>query len=390
MARTPHQTHCPSLQDNPCGKGLILTTLALLTLGVVMVHSAVASVAEPGPWYARVDIRHTAFAIVAAGVLAVLWRFDYRRLADGEKFPRVAGLFLGLGLICGVLVFVPGVGFAKGGYYRWIRIGPAQYSIGFQPSELIKLALVVFLAAWLSRESVNPRSFKKAFLPAMGLIGLCAALVVTQDFGTAMIIGVSAAVTLILAGVPWYYLASFIPVVAGGFYAFVVQSPHRWARITAMLDPWSLDNPSAYQARQSLLAILTGGWTGKGVGRGTLKLGFLPEDSTDFIFSVFCEEWGFVGAMMLMGLVLVWIFLARRAARQASDRFAAVLAGSLGFLIAFQAVMHIAVDVVVLPPTGMSMPFISAGGTSLLLMSAATAMIVSVTAHRDELSRNGF
>jgi len=388
MTRTSLQTHLP-LRGNHCGKGLVLTTLALLSLGVVMVHSAVASVAQPGPWYARVDLRHTAFAIVAAVVLATLWQVDYRRLAAGEKSPRIAGAILALGIICGVLVFVPGIGFAKGGYYRWIRIGPARYSIGFQPSELIKLGLVVFLSAWLSRESVNPRSFKKAFLPAMGIVGLCAALVVTQDFGTAAIIGISACVTLLLAGVPWYYLASFVPVVAGVFYAFVVRSPHRWARIAAMLDPWSLDNPSAYQARQSLLAILTGGWTGKGIGRGTLKMGFLPEDSTDFIFSVFCEEWGFIGAMLLMGLVMVWIYLARRAARQAGEGFGALLAGSLGFLIAFQAVMHIAVDVVVLPPTGMSMPFISAGGTSLLLMSAATAMIVSVTAHRGRLDQDG-
>ncbi|HUU21892.1 MAG TPA: FtsW/RodA/SpoVE family cell cycle protein, partial [Phycisphaerae bacterium] len=162
------------------------------------------------------------------------------------------------------------------------------------------------------------------------------------------------------------------------FYRFVVQDPRRWGRILALLDPWSPTNPAAYQPRQSILAILSGGWFGKGPGNGIRKLGYLPEDSTDFIFSVYCEEWGFVGAMLLMSLLLLWIWNARRAAVRCEDRFGAVLAGSLGVLIAVQAVLHVAVDLVVAPPTGMGFPFVSAGGTSLVIMAAATALIVSV------------
>ena len=378
----PEPTERLAMRHNGTGQGLALTTLALLGLGVVMVHSAVASVAEPGAWYARLDVRHTMFAVLAAIVMVLAWRADYRRLAGRSRVPVLAAGLLGGALICGLLVFVPGIGRAVSGCYRWIRVGPEKYAIGFQPSELIKLSLVIFLAAWLSRETTKVRSFRRTFLPAGAVIVLCAGLVVTQDFGTAAVIGITAGVTLLLAGVPWYYLVSLVPVAAGGFYAFVVRSPHRWARITAMLDPWSQTNPSAYQPRQSLLAILTGGWLGKGPGRGMIKLGFLPEDSTDFIFSVFCEEWGFVGAMLLMGLVLLWIWFARRSALHACDRFGRLLAGSMGFLIAFQAVLHIAVDVVVAPPTGMGMPFISAGGTALVMMAGATALIVSVSSRR--------
>jgi cell division protein FtsW len=377
-ART--NTECRRLGENPTGTSLVLTSLALLALGVVMVHSAVASVARPGPWYARVDVRHTLFAAVAAVVVLVGWRFDYRKLIRG-RFPTLAFAALGVACILGVLVFVPGVGYARGGAHRWIRFGPRRYCIGFQPSELIKLTLVVFLAAWLSRESAAVRSARTFALALLTILG-CVALVVTQDVGTAMLIGLTGGVTLFLAGVPLYYLLTLLPIAAGGFYLFVYSSAARWSRIAAMLDPWSRSNPSAFQARQSLMAALTGGWFGRGPGNGIRKLGFLPEDTTDFIFSVYCEEWGFVGAVLLMGLVFLWVWQARRAAVDAPDRFGRVLAGSLGFLIGFQAILHIAVDLVAAPPTGMGMPLVSAGGTALVMMAGVAAMVVSVTARR--------
>jgi len=153
----------------------------------------------------------------------------------------------------------------------------------------------------------------------------------------------------------------------------------RMNRIRAMIDPWDLDNPSAFQPRQSLLAILESGWWGTGPGNSVQKLGYVPEDTTDFVFSIYCAEWGYVGALLLMSLVLIWIWCARRGVVRSADRFGRVLAGSLGFLIGLQAVLHIGVNLVALPPTGMSMPFVSAGGTALLMYALATAMIVSVT-----------
>ena len=137
-----------ALKNNTHGRTLTLVTLAMLALGVVMVHSAVASVMAPGKWYARVDIRHTLFAGVAAVVLLVAWRPDYRRLAGLGRLAALPAVALAVALVCCVLVFVPGLGRSVGGYHRWIRLGPQQWSVGFQPSELLKLALVVFLAAW--------------------------------------------------------------------------------------------------------------------------------------------------------------------------------------------------------------------------------------------------
>jgi len=382
MARTPDNVVFVSLARNKCGRGLVLTALSLLAIGVVMVHSAMASVAAPGQWYTRLDVRHTLFAAAAAVVLLTVWLVDYRRLAGRGRWPVAAGALLGLSLLCGVLVFVPGIGHSVNGCHRWIRLGPRQFALGFQPSEMIKISLVVFLAAWLSRPGVNVRSFGKTFLPAAGVVAACVGLVITQDFGTSVVIGMAAVVTLILAGVPVLHVLTLLPPAALGAYVFIIQSPHRLARITAMRDIWSPTNPSAYQPRQSMLAILTGGWTGKGLGNGTLKLGFLPEDSTDFIFSGLCEECGFIGAMLLLGLIVLWIRHSWQIALDAGDRFGQVLAGSLGFLIGAQALMHVAVDTAALPPTGMSLPFVSAGGTSLILMAAAAALVVSVSARQ--------
>ena len=378
----------PAERHGPGGSGLLLVTLSLLALGVVMVHSAVASVAEPGPWYARRDLRHTIFAAAAALVLLSAWRLDYRRLVGGGRVPRLLAVLLAAAVVFGLLVYVPGIGRAVGGKYRWIRIGPASYGIGFQPSELVKLALVIFLAGWLSRESTDVRRFWKTFVPALALTLACVGLVIREDFGTAALIGLGAVATMFLAGVPWYHLLALLPPAGAGFWFFVVRDPDRWGRITAMIDPWCGSNPSAYHARQSLLAITTGGYFGKGLGHGMLKRGYLPESSTDFIFSVFCEEWGLVGALLLIGLVLLWMWTARRAAARAGDRFGRALAGSLGFVIALQAVMHVAVDLVAAPPTGIGCPFVSAGGTRLITMAAAASLIVSVGAHRSAPAAN--
>ncbi len=369
------------LKDNFAGRTLILATLAMLAIGMVMVHSAVASVGQPGAWYARVEVRHSVFAMASALVLTTFWMFDYRLLLKGRRLPLLPCVLLVIALICGALVYVKGVGREVGGQYRWIRLGPDKYSIGFQPSELIKLALIVFLAAWLSRKTPEHlRSFWRTFGPAACLMGICVGLVITEDFGTAVLIGTTACLTLLLAGVPLWHFLVMIPPAAGGFWLLVVQNPHRWARITAFLDPWSQTNPSAYQPRQSLLAILSGGWTGKGLGRGMMKQGFLPEDSTDFVFAVLAEETGFVGCMLLMALIVVWLYASYKAAMRAGDGFGRLLAGTLGFAIALQALLHIAVNLVVAPPTGVSLPFISAGGTALVIMGAAASLIVSVSA----------
>jgi len=289
-------------------------------------------------------------------------------------------VLLGLSLLLGALVFVPPFGQAVGGYYRWVRIGPLR----FQPSELIKVAVVIFLAAWLTRPGAEIRSFRRTLLPALGIVGACLALVVTQDFGTAVVITLACGVTMLLAGVRWLHLAGLAAAGAGGFCALLALFPEKWQRIDAVIHPDNVDNPCTYQLRQSLLTIASGGWFGHGLGRGMMKRGFLPEDSTDFLFAILCEEAGLVAALALLGGLSVWLLLARRISGRADDRFGRVLAGSLGMLVVLQAAMHVAVNVGCLPPTGIAMPLVSAGGTGLLVMAAVTALIASVSSRPSE------
>ncbi len=390
MALRPGTNTDVSLTKSATGRGLLLTSLALLAIGVIAVTSATASLSPQSSLASRKDFRHLIFAIAAAAVVCVGWRIDYRRFiglaGDGLSLRRnddnfslkIPTCLLIASLVFGVLVFVPGLGHAVGGRARWLRIGPAGLSIGFQPSELIKFSLVIFLSAWLSRPGLDAKSFRTTFLPAIGLIGLCGALVITQDFGTAAIIGVSGAVVLFLAGVRWQYLAGLALAGGAAGYAFIAGSSFRAARVAAMFDPWSLENPSSYQPRQSLLAVISGGIFGKGLGNGMIKRGFLPEGQTDFIFATFCEEWGLIGAISLLALLGVWLVLAGRGSVGASDKFGRLLCGSLGLMIGLQAILHIAVDLVVAPPTGLSLPFISYGGTALMVASACAALMISV------------
>lgn len=364
------------LRQNATGQGLILATLALMSIGVVMVFSTTAVKAGASAWYERTYIRQLIFAVAAMAMLCLLWRMDYRRLVGWGWLSPATVLFV-LALVVGSAVFIPGVGHAVGGDLRWVRRGP----VGFQPSEVLKIALLIILAAFLGRDETAVRSFGRTFVPAVVLIGVSVGLVVTEDFGTATIIGVTSVAVLLVGGVRWYYLLGLMPFGAGAFYLFVVGAPHRWARIEAMLNPADTANPATYQPNQALIAIGSG-VAPAGPGAGIAKYGYLPEVQTDFIFASICEELGMLGAILVIGLLLLWLYLACRAALRAPDRFGALLAGGLGFLIAFQAALHIAINIPPAPPTGVSLPFVSAGGSSLLLMSAATALIVSVSSRR--------
>lgn len=385
MARTPETLERLPLGENAPGQGLVLLTLAMLAMGVIMVNSAmIRPVSRAVEWYARTDVRHTMYAIISAFILLTVWRLDYHKLAGRRStWLGGAGIFLVLSLLAAVaVVTISGLGQKESDYSRWLRIGPSWMKLTFQPSEFVKFALVIFLATWLGRPEVNPKSFFKTFVPAMMVIGISVGAIVTDDFSVGAVAGLAGMIVLLLAGVPWYYLALVIPPAAAACYKLVYCDPYRWPRVTAFLNPMATDNPCTYQARESLTAIATGGWTGKGLGMGTVKLGYVPEGSTDFIFSVFCEEWGYVGALLLMGMVFMWIWHARKGALKAPDRMGMLLVGSLGFLIALQSVVNIAVALSVAPTSGMGLPFVSAGGTSLIITGAAVALMVSVTARR--------
>jgi len=382
------------LGRNATGQALILVALSLIGLGVVMVASTVAAdrgcglraisapdTAAPAAeqaaphkarWYYRRDIRQGIFAAAAAVILLTLWRFDYTLFARRAKLTWA---MLAVAAASAVVVLI--LGRAVGGRLRWLRYGP----VGFQPSEALKVAVLIALAAFLARRGERMRSFGRTFLPAIAVVGVSCGLVVTQDFGTAVIIGLAAAVLMLMAGVPLYHFWLPAGGAAAAFYFFVYRVPYRWERILALFDPGATTRPAAYQPMQAAIAIASGA-DPAGLGRGVARYDYLPEDATDFIFAPICEELGVIGVVLVIGLFLIWLWLVRRAVVRSADRFGALLAGGLGFLVGLQAAMHIAVNVKCLPPTGISLPFLSAGGSGMLVMAAAAAMIVSVTARR--------
>ncbi len=272
MARMPEKS-CLPLRENAPGTSLIVLTIALLAIGVVMVKSSMSSLRPVTlSWLAQGSNQHVLLAIAAALILCVAWRLDYHHLAGKTSlplgFPLPALILLVLAVGAGALVLVPGIGHKVGDYARWIRLGP----VSIQPSELIKLTLLVFLAAWLSGDKVNVKSWE-TFLLAFVVIGLSVGVIVTQDFGTAAVIGLSAVVLLLLAGVPWYFVISAaVPVAAGVFWLLVIKEPYRMQRMMTHRDPWS-----SYQTTMSLNAIFSGGWTGMGLGNGIMKMGYLPD-----------------------------------------------------------------------------------------------------------------
>jgi len=347
------------------------------------VCSAMASLKTPTmEWYQRVDGKQIIFAGASVLLLFFAWRFNYRWLAAGERVPTLALILLIISLVACGLVFVPGLGHSVGGKYRWVKITP---NFQFQPSELLKFASIIFISALLTRPGAKPKNFFTVLLCGIITI-LCVGAVIKEDFGTGVLIGVSCAIAMFLAGVPWYYFFVAIPLAGYGGYKLMLSEPYRIARWNAFLNPWDMTNPAAYHPQQSLFAILGGGYTGVGLGNGIRKMGFLPEDSTDFIFAIFSEECGLFGAILLLALLLVLLMMAYKTASRAGDNFGRVLSASLGSLIALQATLHIAVNLALLPPTGIALPFISAGGTGLLIMSMGVSLIISVSARpKDEI-----
>lgn len=371
------------LRDNMTGQGLILATLGLLSLGVVMVYSTYGAMRGAAHWYERGDAREAVFAAAAVLVLLLVGRMDYHVLARSPwpnnrllRHITPASVLLFIGFVTSAILFIPGVGYSVGGRVRWIRFG----AFSFQPPDLLKLALVIWLAVYLSKPGRKEKSFWRTFVPCMIVLGMAEILVATQDFSNAALIGLAATGLLFMAGVRWWFFLLLIPLVAGGFYKEVVKVPARWSRITAFAHPYDTSDSNAYQTRQALIATGSGA-NPAGLGGGMSKRGYLPECSTDFVYSVVCEEAGLPGAGLVIGLLLVWLLLCRRAGIHADDRLGALLAAGLGFSIILQAVLHIAVNLAVFPTTGQPLPFVSSGGTALLTNAAATAVILSVTAY---------
>ena len=356
---------------------LELVTLTLMAIGTVFVFSAGANVGGHYEWkrfYEFTTLKQLLFFPAAIAIMYLVSLVDYRQFSLQRQNPLKSVIpylvIISVLMLVAVLVFGQERNFSK----RWLFISLGPMSLSFQPSELSKWVMVIFLAAVLDRYQERLPKFFSCFVPICILPAVSIALIITQDFGTAAYIALMTAILLWLGGAVWWHFLTPLPIVIPGFIAAIVSSETRMNRIRSFMNPSEM----LYQADQSLRTIATGGLFGKGLGRGIFKYGHLPEDTTDFIFSIICEETGFIGSMVVIVLFLAFTILGIIAVMRCEDRFGKLLGLGIVLCIAIQAVVNLGVVTVVLPTKGIPLPFISAGGTSMLLTAAAMGVLLNI------------
>lgn len=349
--------------DRPMDPWLFTATLALCCLGVVTVYSAGIYTAQVkyGAWEYFLQ-RQGVFALGGLALMLGISRLDYRIFRRFSRHLMVVGL---IGLVA--VLFL---GVEVNGARRWLR-----YGINIQPSEIAKVALAVFLSATLARQGERVRRFREGFLPVILVASLTMILVLLEkDLGTTILLGALTLTALFVAGTRIAYVAAAIMLAAPVVWHQVVGVGFRRQRF---LDFVSGEN--SYQIDQSLITIGSGGPWGVGLGAGRQKLGFLPENHTDFILASLGEELGFAGIAAVISLYAVIVWRGLRAAQEAPDRFGAYLALCLSTLFGLQALINMAVVLNVIPAKGITLPFLSYGGSSLLVSMGALGILLSIS-----------
>jgi len=354
-------------------RGLLLTFIALIACGLIVLYAASFYNAQD-KGSALSEVYSQLLGIAAGAVLMLfLLRIDYRILARA----RIAGALLLASLVLLALVAIPGVGKMINGSRRWLRLGP----VSFQPSELAKYAVILFLARFLSRKNCDITCFWRGLVPAFIFPGIAFLLILLQpNLSTAGSVLIVSAVMVMMAGARWLHLGlvGASGMVLGAYYA--VSEPYRRARLMSFRNPFAYLSNEGYQLSQSLLAFGSGGLFGMGLGKGRQKYAFLPYPESDFIFAVVGEDLGFAGCIGVLALFAMFVFFGLRIAIRCRDRFGSLLAGGIASMIGVQTVLNVAVVIGMMPTTGLPLPFFSAGGTSVSILMGATAILMNISA----------
>lgn len=356
---------------------IFIIVLILAGVGVVMVYSASAIMAgerfNDPYFFLKKQLCWTLIGLVA---MVLFMYLDYRIF---EKFVYPIFFFT---LLLLVLVLFPRFGKLAGGARRWLRVGP----VAFQPSELVKLSLMMYLASSLCRKNRKIESFTHGFLPYIIIIGIIFILIMKQpDFGTAVLITTISMIMLFISGTKMIYLIASAVCSLPFLYLFVYKVAYRMERVSSFLNPWNDPLGKGFHTIQSLITLGSGGTTGLGLGGGHQKLFYLPAPHTDFIFSVIGEEFGFVGTVTIILLFLVFLWQGCRIANEAREQFGSLLASGITLLIVFQAFLNMGVTCGILPVKGAPLPFISFGGSSLIFTMSSVGILLSVWRHRKKV-----
>lgn len=353
-------------------RGLVLSALGLLAVGIVMVASTSVAVAEKysvGEWHFL--SRHVIFVLLGLGLAAAAQKIEIRWLEKSGRWCLVASLFLL------ALVFVPGLGVTVNGAQRWINFGFTR----FQAVEAVKLLIIIYVAGYLAqRPQLSSAGLAETLKPLMVGALLAAVLLQQPDMGSALVILAIIGGMVWLAGAAWKYLTllglSALPLVT-----FAALEPYRLRRIAILGDPFSDPYNAGFQLVQALIAVGRGQVTGVGLGSSVQKLFYLPEAHTDFIFAILAEELGLLGivfVLLLFGMLVFRIFVIGLNAQRAERPFAAFVAFGVGLWLGLQALVSIGVNLGVLPTKGLTLPLVSAGGSSLMMTLAALGVVLRI------------
>ena len=351
---------------------LLLAVMALVAIGVVMVYSASsvrALLASDDP--AHYGVLQAMYAVIGLTAMFVLSRIDFRLF----RYLAIPAYVTALVLLA--LVLVPGMGAEVGGSRRWLVL---PFIGNFQPGEIAKLAIIVYLAHWLDRRGAAARGFWNGLVPFAMLVAPGFLLIAAEpDLGTA---GVYAAISLavyFMAGANLLAFGAISASVLGAAYLFVSSTPYQLQRVTTFLNPESDPLGAGYNAMQALMALALGGATGAGLGASRLKYLYLPAPSTDFIFAIIGEEWGLFGTLAIVGLFMVVAWQGYRIAIHAPDTFSGLMAAGITTWLVVQACVNMMVVTALMPVTGIPLPFISYGGTALIISLVAVGILLSIS-----------
>lgn len=355
-------------------KILKYVVLALASFGAIMIYSASSIWAEYkfGNEY-KFFISQVVFLGIGFVIMTTLSKIDYK------IYGRYANHILLICFILLVLVLIPGIGSVRNGSRSWFGIG----GLGIQPSELSKIGLIIFTAKYLSKNEKEMKSIKSGIIPIMGLILLFFGLIMLEpDFGTGMVITVTLVVMIFISEskISFFVGCSIIGLL--GIVALIIIAPYRMARIVSFLNPWTDPLGSGFQIIQSLYAIGPGGLLGMGFMKSRQKYFYLPEPQTDFIFSIISEEFGFLGVLIVCTSFFMIFYTSMKIFFKTKDLFGKYLVFGLSFGIILQAILNLAVVVGLVPVTGVTLPFLSYGGSSLLVSMTSIGIILSVSKHQ--------
>lgn len=348
------------------------TVAALMLFGLLMVYSASVSLGEKMGNSLHYLLRHGANLAAGAVVLLVAMRVNLK------VWERMGPILMISGLVLLVLVLIPGVGTVVNGSSRWLRLGIANV----QPSEFIKLFMLVYVAGYLVRKQDELQNFTQGILIISVVLALVGGLLLQEpDFGSLVVITFTVFTMLFLAGVRFWHFLATLGAGIGGMVALTIASPYRMDRVTGFLDPWVDPFNTGFQLVQALIAFGRGEWFGVGLGASVQKLFYLPAAHTDFLLAIIAEELGVVGVLAVIALFAIFVaraFMIAKQAERAGALYGARLAQGIGLLLGMQAMVNMGVNMGVLPTKGLTLPFMSYGGSSILVCCALAGILLRI------------